>query len=91
MSISHKSSIETIVNDKSRDPLHFIPNPESIREQLDLKDLSGAAGKSFAKLKLWQNATGWSVSSSCIVIIGCNSSFYLTASITASCNPSLTK
>jgi len=57
MSISHKSSFETIV-EKGRDPLQFLANPEHTREQLDLKGLSDSARKSFATLKLWQQATG---------------------------------
>jgi len=57
MSISRKSSFETIV-EKGRDPLQFLANPEHIRDELDLKGLSDSARKSFATLKLWQQATG---------------------------------
>jgi hypothetical protein len=60
MSISRKSSFETIV-EKGRDPLQFLANPEHIRDELDLKGLSDSARKSFATLKLWQQATGWCV------------------------------
>jgi hypothetical protein len=62
MSLSRNSSFETIVvNEKGRDPLQFIANPDSTSEQVDLKGLSESARKSFATLRLWQQATGWYV------------------------------
>ena len=70
MSISHKSSFETIVTvEKGRDPLQFLANPEHTREQLDLKGLSDSARKSFATLKLWQQATGWCVFNMVLLLI----------------------
>lgn len=56
MSISRKSSFETIV-EKGRDPLQFLSSPEQFREQLNLKGLSESAGKSFETLKRWQRAS----------------------------------
>jgi len=61
MTISHKSSCETIV-EKGRDLLLFLGNPGHFREQLDLKGLTGSAHTSFGTLKLWQQAIGWCVS-----------------------------
>jgi hypothetical protein len=62
MTISPNSSLETIVEKgRRRDPLQVIANPEQCREQLNLKGLSNSASKSFATLKLWQQATGWCV------------------------------
>ncbi|KIM84699.1 hypothetical protein PILCRDRAFT_393627 [Piloderma croceum F 1598] len=59
MSLSRNSSFETIVvNEKGRDPLQFIANPDSTSEQIDLKGLSESARKSFATLRLWHHATG---------------------------------
>ena len=61
MTISHKSSCETIV-EKGRDLLLLLGNPGHFREQLDLKGLTGSAHTSFGTLKLWQQAIGWCVS-----------------------------
>jgi hypothetical protein len=64
MSLSRNSSFENInivVNEKGRDPLQFIANPDSTSDQIDLKGLSESARKSFATLRLWNQVTGWYV------------------------------
>jgi len=58
MSISRKSSFDTVVVDKARDdPLQFLSSPGQFRKDLDLKGLSESARKSFLALKPWQTAS----------------------------------
>ena len=62
MSISRKSSFDTVVVGKARDdPLQFLSDPSRVRKDLDLKGLSDSARKSFAALKPWQQANAWCV------------------------------
>jgi hypothetical protein len=62
MSISFKSSFDTIVVEKARDdPLQFLSDPSRVRKDLDLKGLSDSARKSFSALKPWQHAAAWYV------------------------------
>jgi hypothetical protein len=62
MSISRKSSFDTVVVEKTRDdPLLFLSNPGSFRKDLDLKGLSDSARKVFVALKPWQQAAVWYV------------------------------
>lgn len=59
MSISRKSSFDTVVVEKARDdPLQFLSNPGHFRKDLDLKGLSDSARKSSVALKPWQQAAG---------------------------------
>jgi len=58
MSISRKSSFDTVVVEKARDdPLLFLSNPGNFRKDLDLKGLSDVARKSFTALRPWKTAT----------------------------------
>lgn len=62
MSISRKSSFDTVVVEKTRDdPLLFLSKPGSFRKELDLNGLSDSARKVFMALKPWQQAIVWYV------------------------------
>lgn len=62
MSISRKSSFDTVVPEKAHDDLlQFLSNPGQFRKDLDLRGLSDVARKSFNALKPWQTAFQWCV------------------------------
>jgi len=59
MSLSRKSSFDTVVVEKVPNDLQFLAKPDLFRKDLDLKGLSESARKSLTTLKRWQQAAGW--------------------------------